>query len=106
MTVSRGAFVTYGVATSEGNVPVIRIRLRAGERISDAEWPDVRRVIMGSIDRVTAIIHSPSDTYTYIAIQLSVTSGRHHAAVMEADCHTICRAANIQIVRGPEPMPA
>lgn len=106
MTVSRGAMVTYGVATLEGGVPVIRIRLRAGERISEAEWPGLRQVIMGSIDRVTAIIHSPTDTYTYIAIQLSITPGRHHAAVLEADCRTICRAANIQIVRGPEPMPA
>lgn len=106
MTVSRGAMVTYGVATSNGNVPVIRIRLRAGERISEAEWPDMRRAIMDSVDRVTAIIHQPTDTYTYIAIQLSTTPGRYHAAVLEADCRMICHAANIQIVRGPEPMPA
>lgn len=102
--VSSGATVTYGVANSRGRAPVVRIRLQDGEQISDDEWPDVRRAIMGSIDRVTGIIHSSSDKGEYIAIELSVTPARHHAELLAADCRVICRAANILIANGPGPM--
>lgn len=105
MTALRHATLTYSVATPEGNVPAIRIRLRAGERIPNAEWPAMEQAIRSSGIGVVAVMHAPTDTYTYIAVQLSTTLARHTAAALEADCRAICRAANIQIVRGPEPMP-
>jgi len=100
----RGASVTYAKATTEGNVPAIRIRLRAGERITEAQWPEVERAIR-TVDGVVQVVHSPSETYTYIAIWLTTTGNRHTDAGMVADCRVVCQAANITIANGPSEMP-
>ena len=100
----RSASVTYAKATTEGNVPAIRIRLRAGERITEAQWPEVERAIR-TVSGVVHVVHSPSDTYTYIAVWLTTTRNRHTDAGMIADCSAVCQAANITIVAGPSEMP-
>lgn len=104
MIARRSASVTYAQATTEGNVPAIRIRLRAGERITQAEWPEVERAIR-TVDGVVHVVHSPSDTYTYIAIWLAATRSRHTDEGMIADCRAVCQAANIMIIAGPSEMP-
>jgi hypothetical protein len=101
----RSASVTYMKADQrDGRPPAIRIRLRAGERITPAEWSDVERAIR-TVDGVVQVVHSPSDTYTYIAVQMATTPARHTDAGVIADCRAVCQAANITIVAGPSEMP-
>ena len=104
MIVPRSGKVTYTKADFEmGTPPIVRIRLSAGQHISDRGWPEVRDAISG-VDGVEQATLSRSH-FTHILIQLASTRIRHSDAGMIADCQAICGAAKIAIVGQPEPAP-
>jgi hypothetical protein len=104
MIVPRSGKVTYAKADQEMEIPaMVRIRLSAGQGISDKGWPEVRDAISG-VDGVEEVILSRS-YYAHILVKLVTTRLRHTDAGMIADCRAICRAAKIAIVGEPEPAP-
>lgn len=104
MIVPRSGKVTYVKADFESEMPpAVRVRLAAGQNISDRGWPEVREAISG-VDGVVEVILSRSH-YTHILVQLAPTRLRHTDAGMIADCRAICKAAKIAIVGEPEPAP-
>lgn len=104
MIVSRSGKVTYTKADQTGTLPSVWIRLAAGQKITDEQWPEIRNAI-AQLGGVEGVYHVPGRLYSRIIVRLAPNRDRHTDAGMIADCRTVCAKANITIVEGPSEVP-